>query len=44
VWTLDETGQRKTQLSVTDNNGTARIVLNGATSTLWYEVVASASQ
>jgi hypothetical protein len=44
VWALDETGQRKTQLSVTDNNGKARIVLNGATATLWYEVVASASQ
>jgi len=44
VWALDETGQRKTQLSVTDNNGKARIVLDGSTSTLWYEVVASASE
>ncbi|RYY74206.1 MAG: carbohydrate-binding protein [Gammaproteobacteria bacterium] len=44
AWALDETGQRKTQLTVTDNNGKARIILNGATATLWYEVVAGASQ
>jgi len=42
VWSLDETGQRKTQLSVTDHNGKARIVLNGTTATLWYEVEANA--
>lgn len=43
AWTLDETGQRKTQLSVSDNDGKARIVLNGTTATLWYEVEVSAS-
>jgi hypothetical protein len=43
AWTLDETGQRKTQLEVSNNNGKARIVLNGATATLWYEVEVSAS-
>jgi hypothetical protein len=43
VWILDETGQRKTEVGVSDNNGRARIVLNGATATLWYEVEVSAS-
>ena len=44
AWILDETGQRKTQLAVSDNDGKARIILNGTTSTLWYEVDVSASQ
>ncbi len=43
AWILDETGQRKNQLDVSDNNGRARIVLNGTTATLWYEVEVSAS-
>ncbi len=43
VWSLDETGQRKAQLSVSDNNGKARILLNGTAATLWYEVEVSAS-
>lgn len=43
VWILDETGQRKSVLNVTDNNGKARIVLDGATSSLWYEVEVIAS-
>jgi hypothetical protein len=43
AWILDETGQRKSELSVTDNKGKARIVLNGATASLWYEVEVGAS-
>jgi hypothetical protein len=43
VWALDETGQRKTQLNVDDIDGKARIILNGATATLWYEVEVVAS-
>jgi hypothetical protein len=43
AWILDETGQRKSVLNVTDNNGKARIVLDGATSSLWYEVEVNAS-
>ena len=43
AWVLDETGQRKTALGVSDNNGKARIVLNGATASLWYEVEVGAS-
>ena len=43
AWVLDETGQRKVALTVSDNNGKARIVLNGATATLWYEVEVAAS-
>ncbi|RYY03686.1 MAG: carbohydrate-binding protein [Gammaproteobacteria bacterium] len=43
AWILDETGQRKAQLNVSDNNGKARIILNGATATLWYEVEVVAS-
>ena len=43
AWSLDETGQRKAQLDVSDNNGKARIILNGSTATLWYEVEVTAS-
>jgi len=43
AWVLDETGQRKTQLSVSDNNGKARVILNGATGSLWYEVEVAAT-
>ncbi len=43
LWTLDETGQRKTQLKVTDKDGKARILLDGLTATLWYEIEVSAS-
>ncbi len=44
VWSLNETGQRKTQLGVIDNGGKARILLNGTTATLWYEVEVSANK
>lgn len=44
AWSLDETGQRKKQLHVSDNNGKARIVLDGTTATLWYEVDVAASK
>jgi hypothetical protein len=43
AWSLDETGQHKTQLIVNDNNGKARLVLDGTTATLWYEVEVVAS-
>lgn len=38
AWVLDESGQRKTELAVGDNAGKARLVLNGATASLWYEI------
>ncbi|MEN0039151.1 MAG: carbohydrate binding domain-containing protein [Cellvibrio sp.] len=43
VWVLDETGQRKGELGVTDNAGKAQLILNGATASLWYEIEVSAA-
>lgn len=38
AWSLDETGQRKSPVKVLDNQGKARLVLDGTAATLWYEV------
>ncbi len=38
VWVLDESGQRRESLAVTDNGGQARITLTLAAASLWYEV------
>lgn len=43
VWGLDEAGQRKAELPVTDNAGKAQLILNGATASLWYEIEVSAT-
>jgi hypothetical protein len=43
VWVLDETGQRKSELPVTDSAGKAQLTLNGATASLWYEIEVSAA-
>ncbi len=38
AWVLDQTGQRRDELPVLDNLGKARIVLDGTTASLWYEI------
>lgn len=43
AWVLDETGQRKGELAVVDNAGKARLVLDGTTASLWYEVEVEAA-
>lgn len=43
AWALDETGQRKGELLVTDNAGKAQLILNGATASLWYEIEVGAA-
>jgi hypothetical protein len=44
AWVLDETGQRKSELSVGDTAGKAQLILNGTTASLWYEIEVSAAQ
>ncbi len=43
AWILDETGQRKAELTVSDNAGKAQLILNGNTASLWYEIAVSAA-
>lgn len=43
AWILDESGQRKTELPLSDNAGNARLILNGATASLWYEIEVTAA-
>ncbi len=43
AWVLDETGQRKVELAVGHNGGKAQLVLNGATTSLWYEIEVAAA-
>lgn len=38
AWVLDETRQRKAELTVGDNGGKAQLLLNGATASVWYEI------
>ncbi len=38
AWVLDETGQRQSPLPVQDNQGRARLMLDGNTQSLWYEI------
>jgi len=43
VWSLDEQGQRKTQLSVSEHEEKALVIVEPSSGTLWYEVVLSNS-
>lgn len=38
AWVLDETRQRKAELTVGDNGGKVQLLLNGATASVWYEI------
>lgn len=43
AWVLNETGQRKSEMTVEDNAGKARLVLPASAASLWYEVVVEES-
>lgn len=43
AWVLDETGQRKVEVTVGDKDGKAQLILDGTTASFWYEVEVAAS-
>jgi hypothetical protein len=43
AWVLDETGQRSRVLPIADNAGKARLILDGTTASLWYEIEVAAA-
>jgi len=43
AWSLNETGQRTSELSVSDKAGKAQLILDGASASLWYEIEVGAA-